>query len=134
MLACVIDAAAFALAVLWTIEGRYWWIIALAVVASTNRESSLFLSLLWMVVQGVNTGLSRRLFVEAFVLGIVATATVMGRPMHGGRWDRPITRTQGAIVLAAILMAGLSAIGGAAEELRIYIPAITVTIVAGAAS
>jgi hypothetical protein len=49
-------------------------------------------------------------------------------------WDRPITRTQGAVVVAAILMAGLSAIGGAAEELRIYIPAITVTIVAGAAS
>jgi hypothetical protein len=27
-------------------------------------------------------------------------------------------------------MAGLSAIGGAAEELRIYVPAITVTMVA----
>ena len=175
----VIDMAVFALAVLWTIEGRYWWMIALAVVASTNRESSLFLSLLWMVVQGVNTRLSRRLFVEALVLGIVATATVMGlRVGLGGMralagpdmpigytirslriflahpspfdwpigvvgllvlcmaavWDRPITRTQGAIVVAAILMAGLSAIGGAAEELRIYIPAITVTIVAGAAS
>ena len=175
----VIDMAVFALAVLWTIEGRYWWMLALAVVASANRESSLFLSLLWIAVQGANTRLSRRLFVEAFVLGIVATAAVMGlRVGLGGMralagpdmpigytirslriflahpspfdwpigvigllilctaavWDRPITRTQGAIVIAAVLMAGLSAIGGAAEELRIYIPAITVTIVAGAAS
>jgi len=58
--------------------------------------------------------------------------------------ERPIRRlhtagadsgpTQGAVVIAAILTAGLSAIGGAAEELRIYIPAITVTIVASAAS
>ena len=32
-----------------------------------------------------------------------------------------------------MLMAGLSAVGGAAEELRIYIPAITIVIVAGAA-
>jgi len=175
----VIDMAVFALAVLWTIERRYWWMLALAVVASANRESSLFLSLLWIAVQGANTRLSRRLFVEAFVLGIVATAAVMGlRVGLGGMralagpdmpigytirslriflahpspfdwpigvigllilctaavWDRPITRTQGAIVIAAVLMAGLSAIGGAAEELRIYIPAITVTIVAGAAS
>jgi len=175
----VIDMAAFALAVLWTIQGRYGWILALAVVASANRESSVFLPLLWMAVQGVKTRLSRRLFLEAFGLGIVATATVMGlRVGLGGMralagpdmpigytirslrsflahpspfdwpmgligllvlctaavWDRPISRTQGAIVIAALLMAGLSAIGGAAEELRIYIPAITVTIVAGAMS
>jgi hypothetical protein len=66
-----------------------------------------------------------------------ATAPVaeqVAPPVHGGRLGRPITRTQGAIVIAAILMAGLSAIGGAAEELRIYVPAITVTMVAGAAS
>ena len=48
-------------------------------------------------------------------------------------WDRPVTRERGAVVAAAIVMAGLSAAGGAAEELRIYIPAITVVIVAGAA-
>jgi hypothetical protein len=175
----VIDMAVFALAVLWTIEGRYRSIIALAVVASTNRESSVFLSLLWIAVRGVNTRLSRRLFLEAFVLGIVATATVIGlRVGVGGLralagpdmpigytirsvriflahpspfdWpmgllgllilcaaavcDRQSAARKGAIVIAAILMAGLSAVGGAAEELRIYIPAITVTIVGGAAS
>jgi hypothetical protein len=48
-------------------------------------------------------------------------------------WDRPVTRERGAIVAAAIVMAGLSAVGGAAEELRIYVPAITVVIVASAA-
>lgn len=172
------DMAVFALAVAWTIEVRYGWMIALAIVASANRESSVFLSLVWLAAQWAGTGPSRRLLVETVVLGIVATATVMGlRWGLGGThalagpdmpigysiralriflrhptphawpialaglfvlcaaalWDRPVTRAQGAMVIAATLMAGLSAIGGAAEELRIYIPAVTVAIVAGAA-
>ena len=174
----MLDMAVFALAVVWTIEARYGWMIALAIVASANRESSVFLSLLWMAVQGARRGPSRRLLFEAMVLGIVATATVMGlrwglggtRALAGpdmpigysiralrvfvrhpspdawplaliglfvlcaaAFWDRPVTRVQAGVVIAAILMAGLSAIGGAAEELRLYIPAITTAITASAA-
>ena len=47
-------------------------------------------------------------------------------------WHRPISREQAAILVAGVLMAFLSAMGGAAEELRIYIPTITVAVMAGA--
>ena len=173
----VLDMAVFAVAVPWTIERRYGRMVALAIVASTNRESSVFLSLLWGAVEWTTTGWSRRLLLQTIGLGLAATATVMSlrRILGGARavagpdmplgntiaevraflrhpsphdwpllllallilcaaavWHRPLTREQVAILGAGVLMALLSAVGGAAEELRIYIPAMTVAIMAGA--
>lgn len=173
----VLDMAVFAVAVPWTIERRYGRMVALAIVASTNRESSVFLSLLWGAVEWTTAGWSRRLLLQTIGLGLAATATVMSlrRILGGARavagpdmplgntiaevraflrhpsphdwpllllallivcaaavWHRPLTREQVAILGAGVLMALLSAVGGAAEELRIYIPAMTVAIMAGA--
>jgi hypothetical protein len=172
----VVDMATFALAVAWTVDHRYGRMVGLAVVASANRESSIFLSLLWAAVQAAKLGMSRRWLIEAAALFVVATAAVMGlrlafggtRALAGpdfplgeslralraflrhpspfdwpvgfavlaalcaaGLWDRPLGGEQRAIVAVAAAAATMSAIGGAAEELRIYIPAVTMTIVAG---
>lgn len=173
----VLDMAVFAVAVPWTLERHYGRMMALAMLASTNRESSVFLSLLWGAVEWSRTGWSRRLLLETIGLGLAATATVMSLRwgMGGMRavagpdmplgytiaslraflrhpsphdwpllllallivcaaavWHRPLTREQVAILATGVLMALLSAIGGAAEELRIYIPAMTVAIMASA--
>jgi hypothetical protein len=173
----VLDMAVFAVAVPWTIERRYGRMVVLAILASTNRESSVFLSLLWGAVEWTRTGGSRRLLLETIGLGLVATATVMslrwglggmravaGPDMPLGYtiasvraflrhpsphdwpmlllallilcaaavWHRPLSREQAAILVAGGLMAILSAVGGAAEELRIYVPTITVAVMAGA--
>jgi len=173
----VLDMAVFAVAMPWTLERRYGRLMVLAILASTNRESSVFLSLLWAAVEWRRTGWSRRLLIETIGLGLVALATVMSLRwgMAGMRavagpdmpigytiallrtflrhpsphdwpmlllallilcatavWHRPVSREQAAILAAGVLMAFLSAMGGAAEELRIYIPTITVAIMAGA--
>ena len=173
----VLDIAVFAIAMPWTIERRYGRLMALAIVASTNRESSVFLSLLWGAVEWSKTGRSRLLLIQTIGLGLAATVTVMSLRfgMAGMRavagpdmpigytiaslraflrhpsphdwpilmvavlilcatavWNRPINREQAAILAAGVLMALLSGIGGAAEELRVYLPTITVAVLAGA--
>lgn len=151
--------------------------LALAVVASTNRDSSVFLTLLWGLVAWNRVGATSRTMLQACALGGVSVATVLGlRVLVGGPralagpamplgnnvaevlaflrhpgpldwpvglgalvvlaaaayWPRRVTADQWAMIAVAVLMAALSALGGAVEELRIYVPAVTVAIVASA--
>lgn len=71
-----IDVIAFALALPWVLADRFWLVLVVAVVASANRESSVFLALVWGAVRAARTGLIRRVIVESAAIGAATTAVV----------------------------------------------------------
>jgi hypothetical protein len=79
----------FAALFLWAIViGRRWWLAAIVLLATLNRESSVFAGLIWLCVYGVGRGLSIRPREVAFGVGLSVVAyaealfvrTLMPRP------------------------------------------------------
>jgi hypothetical protein len=171
-----LDVVTFALAVPWVVADRFRSVLVLALVASANRESSVFLAVIWAAVWFSREGPSVRRLKQTAVLGFVAAASVylLRLGLGGSRalvgpttwWSMivdsaiealrhpsqtawpilllgllavlavacrgPWTRDERALVVAAVFVAGLSALGGLAYELRIFVPAVTIAILAGA--
>jgi hypothetical protein len=80
---------AFAALMVWAILGhRRWWLLGLVLVATLNREVSVFAGLIWLFLHALKRGRSIRLKEVAFGVGLslvayaeaLAVRTIMTRP------------------------------------------------------